>query len=137
MNFSKFQRTGTTTVLVASVLVIFSACSAEKERGVNDIGNDQVAAMIGPSKAPLLLDVRSAREFEGGHIPGSVNIPHDQLASRIGEIAMHRERGVIVYCERGGRAAKAAAILQDEGFASIQHMEGDMTGWRMAGLPTE
>ncbi len=134
MNFVLIRRASVWTLL-ASFLLIASACVGET--AATDVGREQVAAWIGQAEAPLLLDVRSAAEFAGGHIPGSVNIPHDQLAARIGEIAMHRERGVVVYCERGGRAVAAASVLAAERFTSIQHMQGDMSGWRAAGLPTE
>lgn len=123
------------TALLVCMLSFVPACADETE--VSDVSSEQVAAWIGQAEAPLLLDVRSTEEFRGGHIRGSVNIPHDQLASRIGEIASHRDTGVIVYCERGGRAAKAAAVLGAEDFTSIRHMDGDMSGWRAAGLPTE
>lgn len=131
------QRAKVITVFLFCLLV---ACSQETGPVVSDIGRDQVAGYIGQSgrsQAPLLLDVRSTGEFEGGHIPGSVNIPHDQLSSRISEIETHRDRAVVVYCERGGRAANAAAVLRNSGFTMIQHMEGDMSGWRAAGLPIE
>jgi rhodanese-related sulfurtransferase len=81
---------------------------------------------------PLVLDVRSAEEFASGHVPGAVHVPHDQLAARVSELGAPRE--VVVYCERGSRASKAAAVLRDAGFA-VQHLAGDMRGWREAGLP--
>ena len=119
----------------ALALSCIVGCAAEPQPG--DVSNQQVVAWIGEPDAPLLLDVRSVAEFEAGHIQGSVNIPHDQLASRVEEVASHRNHPVVVYCERGGRAMKAEVVLEEAGFGSIQHMDGDMAGWRAAGLPTE
>ena len=87
--------------------------------------------------APLLLDVRTPEEYASGHVPGAVNIPHDQLGSRVNEIEAHRDQEVVVYCERGGRAANAAETLEAAGFITIRHLSGDMSAWRDAGLPTE
>jgi rhodanese-related sulfurtransferase len=81
-----------------------------------------------------VLDVRSAEEFAGGHVPGAVNMSQEQVAARIGEL--DPARGVVVYCERGPRAAKAADLLRDAGFA-VQHLTGDMSAWREQGLPIE
>ena len=96
-----------------------------------------VLAGIAASAAPLILDVRTPAEYARGHVPGARNISIDELAQRVAEIADHREQEVIVYCERGPRAARAADLLADAGFVSVQHLVGDMSGWREAGLPID
>lgn len=81
---------------------------------------------------PLVLDVRSAKEFASGHVPGAVNVAYDQVETRLAQLGTPRE--VVVYCERGPRASKAAAVLRDAGFA-VRQLVGHMSGWREAGLP--
>ncbi len=138
MNWTNSRLAAVATLLVTILgLISVSLNRVEARNESDEVSNQEVAAWIGEADAPLLLDVRSTREFDGGHIPGSVNIPHDQLASRIAEIAAHRDPGVIVYCERGGRARMASAVLEAEHFSSIRYMKGDMSGWRAAELPTE
>lgn len=56
----------------------------------------------------LLLDVRTREEFSGGHVPSAVNIPVQELASRLGET----ERAVVVHCRSGGRSAQASTMLR-------------------------
>lgn len=119
-------------VLLLSIALL--ACNAGEP---GEVSRDQVAAWIGQAGAPLLLDVRSQQEFAGGHIPGSINIPVAELASRLGEIEAHKGSEVVVYCERGGRAVVATEILEAVNFSSIRHMEGDMSAWRKAQLPLE
>jgi NADPH-dependent 2,4-dienoyl-CoA reductase/sulfur reductase-like enzyme/rhodanese-related sulfurtransferase len=63
---------------------------------------------------PLLLDVRTPKEFAGGHIANAVNIPVDELRSRLSELP--RERDVAVYCQVGIRGYLATRILQQSGF---------------------
>jgi len=65
-------------------------------------------------RAPQLLDVRSQSEFEQGHVPGSINLPVEQLRSRLGELEKGRE--VWVYCGVGQRAYYATRILLQNGF---------------------
>lgn len=60
-----------------------------------------------------LLDVRTAQEFDAGHIPGAVNIPVDELRGRLGEIP--RDRPVVAYCQVGQRGYLATRILLSEG----------------------
>ena len=67
-------------------------------------------------------------------MPGAVNVSHEYVADRIGELGPARE--VVVYCERGGRAAQAADVLRDAGF-TVRHLAGDMSAWREQGLPIE
>lgn len=98
---------------------------------------DEILSGIAGRAAPLILDVRTPEEFAGGHVPGARNISIDELAQRIGEIADHREQEVVVYCERGTRAARASEILADAGFVGVRHLEGDMSAWRAAGRPME
>ncbi len=63
---------------------------------------------------PLLLDVRTPREFAEGHIPDAVNLPLDELRSRLGELP--RDRPIAAYCEVGQRGYLATRILMQNGF---------------------
>jgi rhodanese-related sulfurtransferase len=57
--------------------------------------------------------VRTAREFTAGHIPGAINIPIDELRSRLPELP--RDREVAVYCQVGQRGYLATRILRQKG----------------------
>ncbi|MEZ4334171.1 MAG: rhodanese-like domain-containing protein [Myxococcota bacterium] len=88
-------------------------------------------------EAVVVLDVRTPDEYAAGHVPNATNIPHDQLADRIGELGSDKSRDVVVYCKSGRRAGLAAETLAEAGFTRIHHLTGDMDGWRAAGLPVE
>ena len=64
---------------------------------------------------PFLLDVRTAQEFGNGHIPGAVNIPVDDLRSRLNELP--QDRKIAVYCQVGQRGYIATRILMQKGFS--------------------
>ena len=51
--------------------------------------------------AALVLDVRTPDEFTSGHVPGAMNISHEQLASQLDEFGTAKDKPVVVYCERG------------------------------------
>lgn len=80
---------------------------------------------------------RDLEEYANGHVPGAVNVPYDELASRLGESDGSRQGEIVVYCERGGCADRAARTLESAGFTSIRYLAGDMSAWRAAELPTE
>jgi rhodanese-related sulfurtransferase len=73
----------------------------------------------------FLLDVRTAREFSAGHIPGAVNIPVDELRSRLGEVPA--DRPVTVYCQVGQRGYLATRLLLQEGFRATNLAGGFRT----------
>jgi rhodanese-related sulfurtransferase len=116
---------------VPAALALALACGGSTA-GVAEVSPQQVLAFEGRADAPLVLDVRSAEEFASGHVPGARHVPYDQVEARLAELGPPRE--VVVYCERGPRASKAAAALGAAGF-TVRHLTGDMSGWRAQGLP--
>jgi len=122
--------------LLAASIAGLVACSQPAVPDIADsVSQWGMLELLESDSPPILLDVRTAREFETGHIPGAINIPYDELDSRVDEVGDEREREVVVYCERGGRAAKALSTLRDAGFTSASHLEGDMSAWRSQDLP--
>jgi phage shock protein E len=88
--------------------------------------------------APLVIDVRTPDEFNGGHIPGAVNIPLDDLPNRLSGI--RKERPIVPYCNmhhRGNsRGERAAQLLRDNGFEA-RAIDGGFVEWNKAGLTVE
>ena len=82
-----------------------------------------------------VLDVRSPEEYASGHVPGAVNIPYDQVASRIAEVP--KDKDVVLYCRSGRRAGIAAEVLAGQGYERLQHLEGDIVAWTDKGRPVE
>lgn len=66
-----------------------------------------------------IVDVRTRAEFSSGHAAGSVNIPLDQLESRLGDL--DRGRPVLVCCATGSRSAFAQSLLQRAGFTDVHN----------------
>lgn len=66
-----------------------------------------------------LVDVRTPAEFGQGNVPGSVNIPLDQLQLRAAEIDPGRP--VIVFCASGGRSGVAKQFLEREGCVEVHN----------------
>jgi rhodanese-related sulfurtransferase/DNA-binding transcriptional ArsR family regulator len=85
-------------------------------------------------RSVTVLDVRPTEEYEGGHIPGAVSIPLDELAHRLAELPDDGQ--VVAYC-RGAYcvlAHDAVALLRRRG-RRAQRLADGMLEWRLAGLP--
>ena len=132
-------RAAAVAVFAFALLVGGIACERAPETTGTDapIAAAELAARIEAGSAPLILDVRTPEEFAAGHIPGAVNIPHDQLASRLAELEAEESAEIVVHCQAGGRARSAGAVLTDAGYLRVRDLDGHMAGWRRAGLPTE
>src|SRR5262245_53275592 len=74
-----------------------------------------------------LLDVRSPQEYAGGHLPGAVNIPVQEIDRRLAEVGP-RDGELILYCRSGHRSGRAAEILRAHGFTKVHNL-GAMTAW--------
>jgi rhodanese-related sulfurtransferase len=66
------------------------------------------------AEKPLVLDVRTSTEYAAGHVPGALNVPVDELRSRLAEVP--RDRPVVAYCQVGQRGYLATRVLRQAGF---------------------
>ena len=95
----------------------------------------QATQMINRGKSTAVIDVRSADEFAAGHLRDAKNMPLADLSNRIGELDKNRVKTVILVCQSGARADKAARQLKTAGFEDIYSLEGGVSAWSAAGLP--
>ena len=93
--------------------------------GVADVSRGEAHALV--AAGALLLDVRSPAEFAERHPTEAVNIPLDQLPSRLRELGP-RGRPIVVYCHTGMRAIVATRRLRAAGFAATRNL-GPMGRW--------
>jgi NADPH-dependent 2,4-dienoyl-CoA reductase/sulfur reductase-like enzyme/rhodanese-related sulfurtransferase len=78
----------------------------------------------------LLIDVRRKDEYEAGKIPGAINIPVDEIRSRLGEIP--KDKTIFIYCEAGLRGYLAQRILTQNGFDRVFNLSGGYHTWKVA-----
>lgn len=98
---------------------------------------DALLAAIDTGTAPVIVDVRTSREFEAGHVPGAIHVPFYTLLVRQDDVPGPRDRPVVVYCEHGPRAGVARLALRLAGFTDVRYLDGHMAGWKRRGLPVE
>lgn len=143
---SSLGRTLLGRTLLGGLVALLVACSGGSDDGTGDGSGEadvreveatEVVALGSDAEGVVLLDVRSPAEYAAGHVPGAVNIPVGDLGDRLAELEDARDDEIIVYCEKGGRAATAADALLEAGFAKVGHLVGDMSAWRDAGHPVD
>jgi phage shock protein E len=65
-----------------------------------------------------LVDVRTPEEYAGGHVPGAINIPLDEVQSRLDEFR-NMPKPVVAYCRSGARSGMATSILKQAGVQDV------------------
>ena len=82
----------------------------------------------------ILLDVRGRDEYGAGHIPGSLNIPYDEIGPHLDLLRQYSH--LYIYCKSGGRSGFASDLLFKMGLTHVTCISGSgMPDWVAAGLP--
>lgn len=79
--------------------------------------------MTNTDKKPSIVDVRIAQEYADGHHPAAINIPLDEIVTRLAELRQ-MAKPVVLYCRSGNRSGMAASILKQHGIADVQNGGG-------------
>ncbi|MBU3646838.1 MAG: rhodanese-like domain-containing protein [Limnohabitans sp.] len=83
----------------------------------------------------VVIDVCSADEFAQGHIKGAVNVPLDELESRLDKAVKNKSNPVIMVCAAGARSKRAQAMAQKLGYEKVHSLQGGLKAWKEANLP--
>ena len=80
---------------------------------------------VQPEKAKgVWIDVRSAEEFNAGHLQDAVNIPHDKILARIQAVSPDKNAPINLYCRSGRRAEAALTELKNAGYTNVTNHGG-------------
>jgi rhodanese-related sulfurtransferase/glyoxylase-like metal-dependent hydrolase (beta-lactamase superfamily II) len=82
---------------------------------------------------PVVIDIRTAREWGAKHLSGSVNLPLEHLQERIAEVP--RGRRIAVHCAGGYRSSIAVSLLDRQGIGNLVELAGGIAAWEIAKLP--
>ncbi|WP_462249909.1 rhodanese-like domain-containing protein [Ekhidna sp.] len=117
-------------------LFILSGCATTSQNdAVETIDAEKLIEL--QDNGVKVVDVRTAKEFAQGHIPGAINI--DFYASDFVERmkTFKNDESIIIHCEVGGRSGKASKILEKESFSKIYDYTGGYKDWKMKGFEIE
>jgi rhodanese-related sulfurtransferase len=88
---------------------------------------DAAGAQKAIESGAQVIDVRSEGEYQLGHIPGSINVPVDQLETAAQ--GWDRNETYLVYCATGARSATAVETMKSMGFGNIRHFNAGIQAW--------
>lgn len=108
--------------------------SARTDDAVIDI--DALEAHCFSDAPPILVNTLPAPAHRAKHIPGSINIPLDDL-DVVETVIPNKDAFIVVYCANTScpTSEKAADALRGKGYTNVRDFEGGYAAWRRAGHP--
>ena len=95
----------------------YQQVDAETAKELMDTGGDYV-----------ILDARTQAEYDEGHIPGAILIPHDTVATAAEDALPDKDQLILVYCRSGNRSKRASQALVDLGYTNVVEF-GGINSW--------
>jgi len=87
------------------------------------------------NQGATVLDVRPQEAFQQGHISGARHFDTAQIAAASDTLKKHKERPLVIYCDRGTTAPAAVRALTQQGFTKVFNLRGGLAAWRAENLP--
>ena len=100
-------------------LLLLTACGTSYETIDSNVAMELI------ENDAIVIDVRTADEYNTGHIKDSINIPVENISS----VNYDKETVIIVYCASGMRSSNAAKTLVDLGYTNVYNLDGGLINW--------
>ena len=103
---------------------------------VKNVGVEEFAKLRAQTNT-VVLDVRTAKEFSAGHIPGAVNLDVNgpDFQKKVAEL--DKSKIYLVHCAAGVRSAQACVKMDKLSFTNLVNLDSGLKGWEKAGQPVE
>ncbi len=123
--------------VVAVGIVIWVVSRMASRDSYSELPQHTLLKYLEEDRDMCILDVRSQREYEQGHVPRAIHMDYQKISTHTEDLEPYRRKDIIVYCEHGMRARMGITVLRRAGFTRVYHLEGDMVEWKRAGLSLE
>jgi rhodanese-related sulfurtransferase len=120
--------------LVLAFLVAAIAYEAKlKGRGLVQVSANMAVQLI--NRGALVIDVRPAAAYAGGHIANARNLPLETINPEIDVVKKKKDKVLLTVCDTGPAAERAANLLRKTGYESTFSLRGGLAAWRGENLP--
>ena len=108
----------------------FSRLAAQARSRIEEISPSQLSRA---KPWPVIIDVREAHEYAQGHLEGAKHLSRGVLEQKVGDVVPDLSTPLVVYCDRGERAALAAETLLKMGYQNVRSLKGGLQNWLESG----
>lgn len=115
-------------ILIILAMMLLTACGQDKENEQEAVYVNITAAeakeIMDSQEGYIILDTRAQEEYDEGHIPGAILIPHDEILEKAESVLTDKDQLILVYCRSGRRSKLAAEDLVKLGYTNIREFGG-------------
>ena len=115
-------------VFLLLAVMLLTACGQDKENDQGavyvNITAEDAKEIMDSEEGYIILDVRTQKEYDEGHIPGAVVISHEEIVEKAEEVLTDKDQLILVYCRSGRRSKIAAEALVELGYTNIKEFGG-------------
>ena len=122
------------SLLVSILMLLIWNLFGDMLSGVKLLLPEEVTRRINREDAKV-IDLRTQKEFEKGHIIDAINISVDQLSGQLDKLKKYEENGIIFCFATGAVSTKEARKLMGEGYEKVYSLKGGILSWQSANLP--
>ena len=115
-----------TRIVLFSLLLVYS-CQIFESKEINVISDTQFTEIQDTDY--ILIDVRTAEEYQSGHIQDAVNFDFYSESFQNDILTLDKSSSIILYCRTQNRSTKTANYLKENGYKEITVLEGGITSW--------
>ena len=126
-----------TKLLLPVLALLFCSFTTITAQTKVEVNSKQVNSMLQKDKKWIVLDVRSAEEFNSGHIKGALNIDIRQPDAFSKIDKLNKNAKYIVHCRTNHRSGMAVEHMMQSGFKTIYQMMDGWSGWLTNNLPVQ
>ena len=113
--------------LLALVLPL-AGCAAitgsDQPAGYRQVSAQEAMDMMAGQEDYLILDVRTQAEYDGGHIPGAICLPNEDIGREDPPQLPLKDQLILVYCRSGNRSKQASDKLAALGYTNVVEFGG-------------
>ena len=115
-------------IFLLLAVMMLTACGQAKENKQEavymNITAEEAKGIMDREEGYIILDVRTQEEYDQGHIPGAIQISHEEIAEKAEDVLTDKDQLILLYCRSGRRSKIAAEILVDLGYTNIKEFGG-------------
>ena len=115
-------------IFLLLAVMMLTACGelnkTDREATYMNITAEEAKGIMDREEGYIILDVRTQEEYDQGHIPGAIQISHEEIAEKAEDVLTDKDQLILVYCRSGRRSKIAAEILVDLGYTNIKEFGG-------------
>ena len=115
-------------IFLLLAVMMLTACGelnqTDREATYMNITAEEAKGIMDREEGYIILDVRTQEEYDQGHIPGAIQISHEEIAEKAEDVLTDKNQLILVYCRSGRRSKIAAEILVDLGYTNIKEFGG-------------